>query len=1423
VSSCYLSSIVVEATGIIWSHRRSVCPRQSAKGVNAPGDSTLRVVLSGVCALGFQWQTIVDAIPALAWSAGSGGILESLNQHWLDYTGLSPEGCLQVSWTTAAHPDDLDQLMAWWESSPLSAESLEFEGRLRRFDGVYCRFRFRRSPLKDERGAVAHWLGVGLDIDAFLQPEQAPSKPETGFQPILANLPGFVAVMAADGEVQFASQAILNYFGTNMEELSRWMATNAVHPDDLPWVITRWMHSVETGEPYEIEHRLRRADGVYRWFHVSGRAERDMEGRIVRWHQALIDIEDRRQVEESARASERDFREIIDSIPGFIHTMTPSGEVEFVSQPVLDFFGKTPEEMSDWTPLVHPEDRERTLDQVGHSILSGEPYVVETRVLRADGVYRWFSSLGQPVRNPEGLVVRWCNLLVDIDDRKRAEQALQRSESYLSEAQKLSHTGSFGLNVVTGDIFWSDETYRITGFDPCTKPTMDLIIQRVHPEDRSRVQRTTEAAFREGSRWDLEHRFLMPDGSVKHVHVVAEATRNQWNQLEYIGAVSDLTPAKQAEEELRRSEEKYRELMELSPDAIYIVDAKGNLVLCNSAGLDLLRCTAEEAPSFNIAETCLPEERTKVGERLHKLGAGSGYKIERTVKRRDGTTFQAEISAFPLRNGLSQTLVRDITERKRAQEALQRSEFYLSQGEKLSHTGSWAYDVVNRKILYWSAQYFRLEHRDPSQPIPSLDEVGSGFTPSEWTKLMGYWEASIREKSDFTLETFRTLPDRSIQHLQVAARPLIDAAGEVIEILGISRDITEQVQAKADLKSAFDEIQRSEDQLRLIVDTIPAQVWSTGPDGRLEFVNQRWREFTGLSIDDVTAGRWRSAIHPDDLEAVSEVWSSLISSGMPSHECEARLRRFDGEYRWFLFRSVPFYDVAGKVVRWYGTNTDIEDRKRAEGALRASEHTLRMMLNSIAGLVTTHSPTGELELANQPFLNYTGETLEELKDYAHVVHPDDIGFALARWADSLATGEPLSVEARLRRKDGVYRWFNASSRPLRDPEDRIIRWYSLLTDIEQQKLVEAALRTSERELTLIVETIPGLVWCASPSGELTYVNLRICEFVGVSLEYLVQHGWAEFIDPHDVESVARAWRHSVETGESFEVQCRLRRADGVYRWVHSLSQLGFDSQGGKTRWYGLFIDIADRKSIEESLRVVQDRLSRAAQTARIAELSASIAHEVNQPLAAVVLNAHACLRWLAAKPPDLISAREAAERIVCNGKDAAEVVRRVRALFKKSETERVPLNLNDVIGEVLRLLSGEIDRDRVVVEKGFADDLPCIMGDRVQLQQLILNLLLNGIEAMNPVDSRPKRLLLCSRQQGAATVLVEISDSGVGLKDPEKIFESFYTTKPDGMGMGLAICRSIVESHHGRLWATSRDDGGATFCFTLPVHPKAEP
>ncbi|MCU1292795.1 MAG: hypothetical protein JWP08_1645, partial [Bryobacterales bacterium] len=636
------------------------------------------------------------------------------------------------------------------------------------------------------------------------------------------------------------------------------------------------------------------------------------------------------------------------------------------------------------------------------------------------------------------------------------------------------------------------------------------------------------------------------------------------------------------------------------------------------------------------------------------------------------------------------------SERKQAESALRKSESYLAEAQKLSHTGSWVWDVNSQETVYWSAEMFRIYERDPSPGPPSTRELKALHAPQDWVELKESAERSVREKVDVDY-TFRFVsPNGSSKHIRIVGHPVMNAAGEVFELFGTAIDITEQHDTRAALEKAFADLKKSEDQLREIINTIPTLAWSACPDGSAEFFNRRWLDYTGLSADQARDWGWKVVAHPDDVNALVDYWRSILASGEPG-EIEARLRRFDGKYRWFLFRSSPLREESGKVVKWYGTNTDIEDRRRAEEALRARE----------------------------------------------------------------------------------------------------------------------------RDLGLIIETIPALVWCAAPDGELTYVNRRIQEYTGTTLDSLAQSGWVNFLHPDDVDPTLRAWSRAVATGQPHEIQYRLRRSDGAYRWFHVLGQLVRDSEGHTTRWYGLLIDIDDRKNMEEALRSTQTRLSRATQIATVGEFAASIAHEINQPLAAVVANGHACLRWLSAKPPSLSKAHEAAERIVRDGKEAGEIVRRIRALFKRAALDEVVLDLNEIIGEVLRILDGETRKRRVAVETDLQEGLARVAGDRLQLQQVIFNLLLNGLEAMDPVIDRPKKLFIRSKGHSQETILIEIRDYGVGLQDPEKVFEAFFTTKENGMGMGLAICRSIIEAHHGRLWATCGEEAGASFCFTLPIQPSA--
>lgn len=482
-----------------------------------------------------------------------------------------------------------------------------------------------------------------------------------------------------------------------------------------------------------------------------------------------------------------------------------------------------------------------------------------------------------------------------------------------------------------------------------------------------------------------------------------------------------------------------------------------------------------------------------------------------------------------------------------------------------------------------------------------------------------------------------------------------------------------------------------------------------------------------------------------------------------------------------------------------------------------NELTFRQIVDGIAALFAVLTPDGAVEDVNAEVLHYFGKTLEELKGWgsSDAVHPDDLPRATAVMGRSIETGNPYDVELRQRRADGVYRWFHVQGLPVRDAQGRIIRWCILQTDIDERKRAEEALRESERELRQLIDSVPAMIAVAGADGHRQYVNKRAIDYLDTTHEGF-REGALAIVHPDDRELLAGEWLRCSTTGEPMDLVHRVRRVDGVYRWVHVRGEPLLDEAGRIARWYYVFTDVDDQRKAEEALRSTRRKLSVARQIATVAELSASIAHEINQPLASAVTNAHACQAWLSHQPPNLERAGVTLDRIIRDGHSAADVVRRIRALFKEAAPVKSLLDVNQVIAEMLGLLSEELRDNGVVVDTELAADLPMIEADQVQIQQVLINLVHNAMEAMSAVTDGARPVVLRTRRNADA-VQIEVRDHGAGVSDQALIFESFFTTKSTGMGMGLAISRSIVEAHGGRIWAAANDDGGMSFSVTLPI------
>jgi PAS domain S-box-containing protein len=511
------------------------------------------------------------------------------------------------------------------------------------------------------------------------------------FERLIDSIPSLVHTGRPDGYLDYFNQRWLQYLGLPMDDLLGWKWRAAIHPEDVDAIVDRWRHSIATGEPFLHESRVRRADGKYRWMMHHKVAVRDECGQIVKWYGASIDIEDRRQAEEQLRRSAQELgRTAFYLTEGqrLAHmgswAFDPDG-FSYWSPELFRIHGlnltNKPPSVLEYLDLVHGQDRESMANMIQGILAEPAPFDDTKRVVRPDGEVRYIRCVGVPLVENQSLK-KYVGSALDVTEHELLTQELRRREAYLAEAQRLSHTGSFGWKVSSGEIFWSDETYRIFEYDSKLKPTVDSIVQRVHPDDRVLAQQVIDRASQTGTDFEHEYRLLMAGGRIKHVHAIAHALQDASGNREFIGAVTDITERKTAEEKIREQEMELRQMLDLTPQQVAVFGPNGERLYGNRVALDYVGLSLEEwrqasggflRPSSFIHPD--DSERVKAcGDRA--LASGSAYEVELRLRRHDGS-YRWLLSRYnPVRDDKGQ-IIRwyvagtDIEDRKRAEEKLQ--------------------------------------------------------------------------------------------------------------------------------------------------------------------------------------------------------------------------------------------------------------------------------------------------------------------------------------------------------------------------------------------------------------------------------------------------------------------------------------------------------------------------------------------------------------------------------------------------------------------------------------------------------------------------------------------------------------------------------------------------------------------------------
>jgi PAS domain S-box-containing protein len=905
---------------------------------------------------------------------------------------------------------------------------------------------------------------------------------------------------------------------------------------------------------------------------------------------------------------------------------------------------------------------------------------------------------------------------------------------------------------------------------------------------------------------------------------------------------ADLRDKPLSEAALAESEWRLHLTINTIPTMAWSTTPDGLIDFCNQNFVDYVGWTAEEISGQGFWPIFHPDDTAHLLASWQEILATKRPRdVEGRIRRADGQYRWFVLRQNPLLDADGNVIKwygagADIEDRKRAETALEEARAALLASEQNLNL------IINSlPVLVWSARpdgsadFINRSWREyAGEPADKILEWGflDLYHPDDVAGMVEIWKRDLAHSDQTSLKGRIRGADGQYRWFYFAGRKLTDANG-LVRWFGCNVDIEDLQRAEDALRGSESALRENERRLQHIINAVPGLVWSASADGAVTFLSQQYLDYIGQSAGPALAGGWMDAVHPEDAEGLLGAWSQALAEGRPN-EHEARLRRADGSYRWMLFRASPSYDEAGRLTEWFGVNIDVEDRKGARDALRASEAALReserqlqQIVSSIPGLTWSSDEHGATTFWSQQYLDYAGAKLKDVLGYGFVdyIHPDDREHAMETWAATIGSGSPGEAELRLRRADGAYRWFLIRACPFFDEEGNLTQWFGVNIDIEDRKgaqdglqASEAALRESERQLQQIVSSIPGLTWKADAEGNITFWSQSFLEYGGATINDILGYRFMNYLHPDDHERVLEVWNGILESGTQGESEVRIRRADGQYRWFLWRASPFLDGDGNITQWFGINVDIENRKRAEENLRQSQNELAHVTRRTTMGELAVSIAHEVNQPLMAVVTNAGACLRWLKGDEPDLAMARQAAERIVRDGHRAGDIITSLRNMARKSAPRLDPVCLDQVIPVVLDLLQGEFRRHGVIAKAQLGDFSIAIRGDSTQLQQVVLNLAMNAIEAMAGSAMSSRRLTVrAEMRDGDALVTVADTGPGLGTEDPDRLFEAFFSTKTEGIGMGLSICRSIIEAHGGRIWASNSATRGSVFSFTLPL------
>jgi PAS domain S-box-containing protein len=1017
-----------------------------------------------------------------------------------------------------------------------------------------------------------------------------PTREQLDLRTVIDTIPALVVCALPDGSVEFVNQSWRAYTGRSLEQLTGWGWQSVIHTDDLSKFMDEWTVARAAGKPFETEARVRRSDGQFRWFLISKVPLRDQTDQIVRWYGTGYDIEDRKQAEGRTQESDRELRTIIETIPAFVGTALPDGSVDFISQSWLDYTGLTREEWLDWgwKTATHPEDLDRSLAKWRAALAAGEPIEQEARYRQADGSYRWFLGRNVPLRDEEGNIVKWYGTLHDIEDHKRAEDSLKRSEAYLVHAQQLTKAGSWAYKPPDICEYWSEEMFRMYGFDPSKGyPPSAEVMSLTHPADRQRVEEALAEHFKHGRVFDLKFRIIRPDGQLRVIRDFGTPILENGVVTRFVGACLDVTEEEQRIEELRRNEFLLAQAQRLTRVGSWVTKFPDIPEHWSPVSFEIFGMDPAQGPPRNTAEFIShvhPEDREGLLQATEAfvVQAGSVYDVKYRIVRPNGEIRVVREVGTPVYENAVPTHFMgawmDITEQEQRTDELRRSELYLSEGQRLAHMGSWAFNPSGF-FDYWSSELFQIYGLHPAKGAPTLEGYLALLHPEDRASMARTIEEMLAGHLGCDVKKRIVRPDGEIRYIRYVGVPVFDQ--EVFKhVLGTAIDVTEQ-------ELLTQELQRRQAYLAKAqrLSHTGSFGWNVR-SGEIYWSDETFRIFECDRAARPTLELVRQRAHPDDREVMQQTLDHATSEGT-DFDIEHRLLMPDGRVKHLHVLSHASRDSSGNL-EFVGAVMDITATRQAEEALRKSESLLAHAQQLTKVGSWSYKPPDVCEFWSAEMFRIFGfdpaNGLPANDEIFPRVHPED----RERVNDAVAEhffrrGAVFDLKYRLIMPDGQLRVVRDFGMPVLENEV-VTRFVGACLDVTEQENLTQELRRREAYLAEAQKlSHTGSFGWNVQGSEMSWSDetFRIFEYdrqAKPTLELVLER-----VHPDDRPLVQQTMYRASREGTGFDTEYRLLMSDGRVKHLHVLADLLHDSSGN-LELTGAVTDITATREAAEALR-----------------------------------------------------------------------------------------------------------------------------------------------------------------------------------------------------------------------------------------------